>query len=206
MLAVDHDIIRRGIRTLLETRDNLQVVAEAPIPREAPASARDARPDIAILDYSIEQNGRDLVRQLKREHPCTEILIYTMRDREETIAEALQAGVRGFVLQSDTERHLFAAIDALSDHRPYFSGAVSDALLKQYLRSNPRTRVSTLTNREREVIQLIAEGKIYKQVARILDISIKTVDSHRHTAMQKLNLRTTAELVRYAVRNNIVEA
>jgi len=207
MLADDHDIIRRGVRTLLETRGNLQVVAEASTGREALAVARDVKPDIAILDYSLpELNGRDLTLELKKEHPRIEILIYTMHDREEMILEVLQAGARGFVLKSDTERHLFAAIDALSIHRPYFSGAISEALLDQYLRSKPQPTFSTLTHREREVVQLIAEGKINKQVAQILDISIKTVETHRHTAMQKLKLRTTAELVRYAIRNNIVEA
>ena len=144
MLADDHDIIRRGVRTLLETRGNLQVVAEASTGREALAVARDVKPDIAILDYSLpELNGRDLTLELKKEHPRIEILIYTMHDREEMILEVLQAGARGFVLKSDTERHLFAAIDALSIHRPYFSGAISEALLDQYLRSKPQPTFST---------------------------------------------------------------
>jgi DNA-binding NarL/FixJ family response regulator len=195
------------VRTLLETRGDLRVVAEASTGREALAMARETKPQIAIIDYSLpELNGRDLTVELKKELPKIEVLIYTMHDREEMILEVLQAGARGFVLKSDTERHLFAAIDALSVHRPYFSGAISEALLDQYLRSKPQPTFSTLTHREREVVQLIAEGKINKQVAQILDISIKTVETHRATAMQKLKLRTTAELVRYAIRNNIVEA
>jgi DNA-binding NarL/FixJ family response regulator len=207
MIADDHDIIRRGVRTLLETRGDIRVVAEASTGREALALAREHKPDIAILDYSLpELNGRDLTVELKRELPKIEVLIYTMHDREEMILEVLQAGARGFVLKSDTERHLFAAIDALSVRRPYFSGAISETLLDQYLRSKPQPTFSTLTHREREVVQLIAEGKINKQVAQILEISVKTVETHRSMAMQKLKLRTTAELVRYAIRNNIVEA
>lgn len=207
LIADDHDIIRRGVRTLLETRPNLQVVAEAATGREALILARETNPDIAVIDYSLpELNGRDLTLELKREFPRLEVLIYTMHDREDMIMEVLQAGARGFVLKSDTERHLFAAIDALSINRPYFSGTVSETLLQQYLRSKPQPAFSTLTHREREVVQLIAEGKINKQVAELLSISVKTVETHRATAMQKLKLRTTAELVRYAVRNHIVEA
>src|SRR4030095_8959094 len=131
--------------------------------------------------------------------------IYTMHDREDMILDVLQAGARGFVLKSDTERHLLSAIDALAVPRPFFSGAISETLLAQYLRSRPQPNSSTLTHREREVVQLIAEGKINKQVAQRLNTSIKTVETHRATAMQKLKVRTTADLVRYAVRNKIVE-
>jgi DNA-binding NarL/FixJ family response regulator len=206
LIADDHDIIRRGVRMLLETRPNYQVVAEAASGREALQLARDTQPDIAIVDYSLpELNGRDLTLKLRKLLPRIEILIYTMHDREDMILDVLQAGARGFVLKSDTERHLLAAIDALSIHRPFFSGSISETLLAQYLRSRPQPTSSTLTHREREVVQLIAEGKINKQVAQLLNISIKTVETHRATAMQKLKVRTTAELVRYAVRNKIVE-
>jgi DNA-binding NarL/FixJ family response regulator len=206
LIADDHDLIRRGVRTLIEQRPNWQVVAEATTGREALQLARDTVPDIAIIDYSLpELNGRDLTVELHRLLPRLEILIYTMHDREDMILDVLQAGARGFVLKSDTERHLLAAIDALSIHRPFFSGSISETLLAQYLRSRPQPTSSTLTHREREVVQLIAEGKINKQVAQLLNISIKTVETHRATAMQKLKVRTTAELVRYAVRNKIVE-
>lgn len=207
LIADDHDIIRRGVRTLLESRPDVQVVAEAASGREALVAARDTKPDIAIIDYSLpELNGRDLTLELKRELPRLEVLIYTMHDREDMIMEVLQAGARGFVLKSDSEKHLFAAVDALAINRPYFSGTVSETLLQQYLRSAPQPAFTTLTHREREVVQLIAEGKINKQVADLLNISVKTVETHRAAAMQKLKLRTTADLVRYAVRNHIVEA
>lgn len=207
LIADDHDIIRRGVRALLETRSDLQVVAEASTGREALAAARETLPDIAIIDYSLpELNGYDLTVTMKRELPRTEILIYTMYDRESMILGALRAGARGFILKSETEEHLFAAINALAIHRPYFSGGVSETLLDQFLSTKPETALGTLTRREREVVQLIAEGKLNKEIARLLEISIKTVETHRATAMHKLKLRTTAELVRYAVRNSIIEA
>ena len=207
LIADDHDVIRRGVRALLETRPNLQIVAEASDGREALAAARETEPDIAIIDYSIpELNGYELTVSLKREVPRVEILIYTMYDRESMILDVLRAGARGFILKSETEEHLFAAINALSIHRPYFSGAVSEALLEQFLKTKPQTALSALTHREREVVQLIAEGKINKEIAGLLDISVKTVETHRATAMHKLRLRTTADLVRYAVRNSIIEA
>lgn len=205
LIADDHDIIRRGVRTLLETRADLRVVVEASSGREALEAARDSSPDIAIIDYSLpELNGRDLTFKLRKMLPRLEVLIFTMHDQEEMIRDVLQAGARGFVLKSDTERHLFAAIDALAAHRPYFSGAISETLLTQYLRGNPQTTISTLTHREREVVQLIAEGKINKQVAQILGISVKTVETHRSLLMERLNLHDVAGLVRYAIRVGLV--
>jgi DNA-binding NarL/FixJ family response regulator len=207
MIVDDHDAVRRGLRALIETRPNLQVVAEASDGREAIAAAHEASPDIAILDYSLpELNGLNLTLSLKREFPRLEVLIYTMHDREEMIMDVLRAGARGFVLKSDTELHLLAALDALAIHRPYFSGAVSETLLDQFLKSKPNLNSSTLTHREREVVQMIAEGRINKEIAELLSISVKTVETHRATAMHKLKLRTTADLVRYAVRNSIIEA
>jgi DNA-binding NarL/FixJ family response regulator len=205
LIADDHDIVRRGVRTLLEQRPNLKVVADAATGLAAVKAARETSPDIAIIDFMLpELNGRDLTIELRKICPDIEVLIYSMHEREDMISDVLQAGARGFVLKSDTEQHLLAAVDALSVHRPYFSGPISETLLNQFLSSQSSPNLSALTHREREVVQLIAEGKINKQVAYLLDISIKTVETHRATAMQKLNLRTTAELVRYAVRNNIV--
>jgi len=206
LIVDDHDAVRRGVRQLLESKPYYQVVAEAPDGRTALALARECRPDIAILDYSIpELNGFDLAHALKREFPRIEILVYTMHDREEIIMDVLRAGVRGFVLKSDTEKHLLAALDALSIHRSYFSGAISDALLNQFLESKPASLASSLTHREREVVQQVAEGRINKEIAQRLSISVKTVETHRASAMRKLKLRTTADLVRYAVRNQLIQ-
>lgn len=206
MIVDDHDAVRRGVRQLVETKPYYQVVGEASDGRSALDVAREATPDIIILDYSLpEMNGLDLAHLLRREFPRLEILLYTMHDREEIIIDVLRAGVRAFVLKSDTERHLIAALDALSIHRPYFSGAISETLLERFLESKPQGS-SSLTHREREVVQQIAEGRINKEVAEVLSISIKTVETHRASAMHKLKLRTTADLVRYAIRNNIIQA
>ncbi|MCX8474654.1 MAG: response regulator transcription factor [Sphingomonas sp.] len=205
LIADDHDVVRRGVRMLLETRPNLHIVAEASNGRMALEEARSTQPDIAVIDYSLpELNGLDLTAALKRENPRMEVLVYTMHEREDLVLEVLRAGARGYVLKSDTEKHLLAAIDALSIHRPYFSGVISETLLERFLDSSPHAQ-ATLTHREREVVQLIAEGKINKEVGYILNISVKTVETHRASAMHKLKLRTTAELVRFAVRNNIIE-
>ena len=207
IIVDDHDAIRRGVRQLLETKPYYQIVGEAPDGRSGLELAREVRPDIAIVDYSIpELNGLDLSHALKREFPRIEILLYTMHDREEIIMAVLRAGVRGFILKSDAERHLIAALDALSIHRPYFSGAISDALLHQFLDSKPQALASSLTHREREIVQQVAEGRINKEIAQRLNISVKTVETHRASAMRKLKLRTTADLVRYAVRNQLIQA
>ena len=207
IIVDDHDAIRRGVRQLVETKPYYQVAGEAKDGRSALELAKQTRPDIAIIDYSVpELNGLDLSHALRRELPRIEILLYTMHDREEIVMEVLRAGVRGFVLKSDTEEHLLAALDALSIHRPYFSGAISDTLLSQFLESKPNELASSLTHREREVVQQVAEGRINKEIAVTLHISVKTVETHRASAMRKLKLRTTADLVRYAVRNQLIQA
>jgi DNA-binding NarL/FixJ family response regulator len=191
---------------LLENEPYFEVVGEAADGRTALELAREVKPDIAILDYSIpEMNGLDLSHALKRELPRIEILLYTMHDREEIVLDVLQAGVRGFVLKSEAETHLIQALQALSIHRPYFSGAISDALLDQFLESRPHALASSLTHREREIVQQVAEGRINKEIAWRLNISVKTVETHRASAMRKLKLRTTADLVRYAVRNQLIQ-
>lgn len=206
MIVDDHDAIRRGVRQLIETKPYFQIVGEAADGRTGLKVAKDTRPDIAVLDYSIpELNGLDLAHALKREFQHIEILLYTMHDREEIIMDVLRAGVRGFILKSDAEKHLLAALDSLSVHRSYFSGAVSDTLLNQFLETKPHTQASSLTHREREVVQQVAEGRINKEIAARLSISLKTVETHRASAMRKLKLRTTADLVRYAVRNQLVQ-
>jgi len=206
LIVDDHDAVRRGVRQLLEATPYYQVVGEASNGRTALQVARETRPDIAILDYSIpDLNGLDLSHALKHEFPRLEILIYTMHDREEIVMDVLRAGVRAFVLKSDAEKHLVAALDALAIHRSYFSGAISDALLTQFLETKSSSLASVLTHREREIVQQVAEGRINKEIAHRLNISIKTVETHRASAMRKLKLRTTADLVRYAVRNQLIQ-
>ena len=206
IIVDDHEAIRRGVRQIVETKPYYQVVGETGDGRSALEMAKDVRPDIAIIDYSIpELNGLDLSHALKRQNPKIEILLYTMHDREEIVMDVLRAGVRGFVLKSDTEKHLLAALDALAIHRPYFSGAISETLLGQFLESKTTEMASSLTHREREIVQQVAEGRINKEIAARLSISIKTVETHRASAMRKLKLNTTADLVRYAVRNQLIQ-
>jgi DNA-binding NarL/FixJ family response regulator len=207
MIVDDHDTVRRGVRQLVETKPYYKVVGESADGRSALELAKEAKPDIAVIDYSIpELNGLGMAQVLKRLLPRIEILLYTMHDREEIILEVLRAGVRGFVLKSDPERHLLAALDSLSIHRPYFSPTVSEILLEKCLQSKPQLNPGSLTQREREIVQQIGEGKVNKQIANVLNISVKTVETHRASAMHKLKLRTTADLVRYAIRNNIIQA
>lgn len=207
VLADDHEAIRVGVRTVLSAHPDWRIVGEASDGREALEIIRSVRPDIAILDYSLPMmNGLELTRAIKKELPRTDILIFTMHDREDVLADLLTAGARGYLLKSDASKHLIAAVEALAIHRPYFSGNVSQTLLDRFVEMAARdTSATALTPREREIVQLIAEGHLNKEVAAILGLSIKTVETHRAAAMHKLDLNSTADLVRYAVRNNIIE-
>jgi DNA-binding NarL/FixJ family response regulator len=218
LIADDHEIVRRGLRAILETQKDWTVVAEAVTGRQAIDQAREHPPDIAILDIGMpELNGLEATRQILKLLPQTEVLILTMHESEQIVREVLAAGARGYVLKSDAGRDLVAAVEALRDHRTFFSSKISDMLLTSYLRqpergnnnsSEPSTEPSgrsRLTAREREIVQLLAEGKSNKEVAQMLNISIKTAETHRTNIMNKLDLRSITELVRYAVRNNIVE-
>ena len=208
-MADDHGIVRRGLRTLIEAQAGWEVCAEASNGREAVEKAEELRPDIAILDLGMpELNGLDAASQILKESPQTEVLILTMHQSEKVVAEVLKAGARGFVLKSDADQNLVAAIDALLQHKPFLSSNVTDMILSDYLNGRgdtirePRTRV---TAREREIIQLLAEGKSNKEVASALDISTRTVETHRAHIMHKLGLAAFGDLVRYAIRNNIVQ-
>lgn len=214
LIADDHEIVRRGLRAILETQKDWSVVAEAVTGRQAIDQARDHPPDIAILDIGMpELNGLEATRQILKLLPQTEVLILTMHESEQIVREVLAAGARGYVLKSDAGRDLVAAVEALRDHRTFFSSKISDMLLTSYLRQPERSNNETaesggrsrLTAREREIVQLLAEGKSNKEVAQMLNISIKTAETHRTNIMNKLDLRSITELVRYAVRNNIVE-
>jgi DNA-binding NarL/FixJ family response regulator len=207
LIVDDHDALRRGIRALIESRPNLTVVGEASNGRGALEEARRCAPDLVIVDYMMpELNGIDLTLNLKEEWPRLQVLIYTMRDQESLVTEALRAGARGFVNKAESEQHLLAALDALAAGRPYFSGTVSEIILQKHLQRGPEPKnMSALTSRERQVVQLVCQGMNNKLIARELDLSIKTVETHRAHAMHKLNCRTVADLVRYGARNGLVE-
>ncbi len=203
LIADDHEIVRLGIRSILEAQPNWEVVAEAADGKQAIARAIETRPDVAIIDYSLPIiNGIEVTRQLHSRLAATEVLIFTMHDTEMLVDELLKAGARGYLLKSDANHYLVQAVEAVAAHKPFFTDQVSEILLHSYRTSR---RPSILTPREREVVQLIAEGCTSKQIAHILSISLKTVESHRSAVMHKLNLSSSASLVRYAVRNKFVE-
>ena len=205
LIADDHDVVRSGLRRIVEAQPNWQVVAEAGDGKEAVQKALETKPDVAIIDYSLPLiNGAEATRQIRSVLPRTEVLIFTMHDNETLIGELLKAGARGYLVKTDAQRHLIGAIEALAAHKPFFTGKVSEALLDSFLLGPARDR-SALTHRERGVVQLVAEGYTNKQIAGLLDSSLKTVETHRAAIMRKLNLTSPAALVRYAIRNQIVE-
>src|SRR5436190_5217891 len=206
LIADDHDIVRSGLRTILEAQPNWEVVGEAADGKEAISMAVETQPDIAVLDHSLPlANGIEVTREIRARLPRTEILIFTMHDNEMIFQELLKAGARGYLLKSDAKHHLIRAIEALAMHKPFFTGKASELLLHSF-RSRPGREASTLTDRERGVVQLIAAGHTNKQVANALGIGLKTVETHRATVMRKLNLSSSANLVRYAIRNKLAEA
>ena len=208
LIADDHPIFRRGLRALLENRNGWTVEAEAGDGYEAIDAALRIQPDIAIIDDAMPRmNGVESARRIRARLPKTEICLLTDSEEESVIAHALPVGVRGFVLKSDAEKEILLAVDALSRRRPYFSRVASESLLDHFVKHiGLPQKIDLLTPREREVVQLVAEGLSNKQVGRQLHLSIKTVETHRGAAMRKAGLSSTADLVRYAVRNHLVHA
>ena len=205
LIADAHAVVRRGIKVLVEAQGCYHVVAEAADGHEALRLAKETGPSIAILDFSLPQlNGVELTHQIRRACPRTEILIYTHHHQEDIVLEALRAGARGFILKDEPDHQIVAALESLSLRRAFFSERVSEVLLEQILQTDPEVVQGGLTHRERQVVQLIAEGRSNKQVGFRLGISVKTVETHRASVMHKLNLRTTADLVRYAIRHRII--
>ena len=198
--------MRRGVRSLLEQQKNWRVVGEAADGRSALRLISETKPDIVVIDYMLPNlNGVDVAREIKQNSFKAEVLLFTTIERESAFAEALHAGVRGYLLKSESAECLVEAVEAVSRKIPYFSGVVNERLLSNFIeRAQDHGTKSVLTPREREIVQLVAEGQSNKQAAYTLGISIKTVESHREAAMAKLHLRSTAELVRYAVRNDMV--
>jgi DNA-binding NarL/FixJ family response regulator len=209
LIADDHDIVRRGIRSLIEARPEWEVCDEAHSGREAVAKAEERKPDIVILDVSMpELNGLEAARRIKKVSPNSEILILSVHYSDQLIKEILDAGVRGFVVKSDSDRDLVIAVESLANHKPFFTSMATEVMLMNFQRpaSAPISGVRTrLTSREREIVQLLSEGKSSKEVASSLGISVKTAETHRANIMRKLEIHSVSELVRYAVRNQIIE-
>jgi DNA-binding NarL/FixJ family response regulator len=207
LIADDHEIVRKGVRDVIEANPFWEVCAEASDGQQALDLALQEKPDIAVLDVSLPTlNGVALTRRLRKECPSVRVLLFTMHDDEETMSSGLAAGARAYVLKSDSGSNLEAAISALSTNRLYFSWPVSELLLDAAMTERKRSKLESFTIRELEIAQLIAEGNGNKQIARMLDISIKTVESHRAAAMRKAGTRTAAEFVRFAIKHNVIQA
>jgi DNA-binding NarL/FixJ family response regulator len=209
LIADDHEVARKGIRFLLENHVGWEVCGEAADGREAVACARELKPDVFLLDIGMPNlNGLDAARQILAMMPDARILILTVHDSEQVIREVLAAGARGFLLKSDAGRDLVAAVEALQYRRTFFTSKVAQMMIEGYLRPNDERGASercVLTPREREVVQLVAEGKTTKEVATALSLSVKTAETHRTNLMRKLDLHSIADLTLYAVRNGIVQ-
>lgn len=210
LIADDHEVARKGIRCLLENHAGWEVCGEARDGREAVTYAGELKPDVFLMDIGMPNlNGLDAARQILAINPEARILILTVHDSEQVVREVLAAGARGFLLKSDAGRDLVAAVEALQHRRTFFTSKVAQMMLDGYLRpqddSSSTSDQRILTPREREVIQLVAEGKTTKEIAAALHLSVKTAETHRTNLMRKLDLHSVADLTLYAVRNGIVQ-
>lgn len=204
LLADDHVLVRQGLKSLLE-REGFQVVAEASDGQAALDHARSLQPDIAVVDISMPtSNGLDAAREMRLSCPRTKTILLTQHEEEHYISDAVEAGVKGYVLKSQAATDLIHAIRQVTRGEVYLSPRISGALMEVY-RSRSQRPKDPLTTRERQVLQLIAEGKSTKDVACVLGISVKTAESHRTRLMRKLDIHETASLVLYAVRRGIVQ-
>lgn len=207
LIADDHSLVRRGLRSVLEAQTEWIVCGEAQDGREAVKLALKLRPDIVLLDVTMpELNGLDATRQIYRRLPGTPILILTMHESEELCGEAIQAGASGCVLKSDSPRQLLAAVEAVAAGGKYFTRPTGHATQSGGQRLGGGPVLPRLSAREREIVQLLAEGHTSKEIASRLGIAFKTVDAHRTNIMRRLNVHAVADLVRYAVRERIIQA
>jgi DNA-binding NarL/FixJ family response regulator len=211
LVVDDHAVVRRGVRALLESRPGWEICGEAVDGQDAIRKAADLKPDIVVLDISLPGlNGLEATSRILKESPKSEVLILTMHHSEELAQQVIKAGARGYVLKSDADQSLVAAIDKLSQHQTFFTSRVAEFVLDSGARGeNERLAVEDpsrrMTSRERQIVQLVAEARSTKEVASHLGISVKTVEAHRTNIMRKLRLRSVSELVRYAIRNGIVQ-
>ncbi len=209
LVADDHEVVRRGLCSLLESQPGWQICGEASDGRDLLKKVSELKPDIIVLDVSMPNlNGLEATRQILKTNPKAKILVLTLHDSDRLIHEVLTAGASGFVLKSDAARDLVAAVESLRQNKTYFTSKVASMVLNGFLKGGPGAvlngTVSPLTSREREIVQLLSEGKSAKEVAVALNISVKTAETHRSNIMRKLGLHSISELVLYAVRNNIV--
>jgi len=209
LLADDHGVVRKGLRFILERQAGMEVVGEAGDGREAIRLAETSEPDIVIMDIAMPLlNGIDATAQMVKRNPSLGVIILSMHSDEDYLLSALNAGAKGYLLKDSAEVDLVRAIQAVHRGTPFFSPEIARTMLEDYVRflqqRNLQDSYELLTEREREVLQLLAEGKSNKEVATILNVSVYTIDTHRTHLMQKLNLHNTAEVVLYAVRKKII--
>jgi DNA-binding NarL/FixJ family response regulator len=207
LIADDHEVVRRGIRTLLENRPEWEVCGEAATGREAIESARKLCPDLVLIDVSMpDMDGFEAIPQILDVCPGAKILVLTMHDSGEIATKALAAGASGLVLKSDAAHDLVMAVKALAKGKPFLSPAVTKIILGQLIKSGKaEPSPSELTSRELEVLKLLAQGRSHKEIAFDLDISVKTVDTHCTNIMRRLNLHTLSELIHFAIRHKLVD-
>ena len=211
LVADDHEVVRKGVVQILASQPAFEVVSEVDTGRAAVAEAQRLKPDVMVMDIMMpELNGLEATRQIMKTLPNASVLILSMHQSEELIREVLASGARGYVLKSDAGRDLVAGVTALSQNRPFFTTSVSEIVLDGFLRTGQTRRSSNdeggrLSAREREIVQLLAEGNTNKEVASRLNLGVKTVETHRSHIMQKLGLSSVSDLVRYAIRNKMVD-
>jgi DNA-binding NarL/FixJ family response regulator len=211
LIADDHEMIRRGLRDLLERHEGWEVCAEAVNGREAVELAKSLPPHVVVLDLAMpDLNGFEATRRIKQALPNTEVLIFSVHEADDFVRDALEAGALGYLLKSDAALHITAAVEAVAQHKPYFTSSVSKTLLRTYVaaaraRSEAVSAVNQLTAREREMVQLLSEGHSTRGASVRLGISAKTAETHRTRLMAKLGFHSIAELVRFAIRHNMIE-
>jgi DNA-binding NarL/FixJ family response regulator len=210
LLADDHDLMRQGVRALLESHANFEICGEAKNGQEAVDKAIVLRPNVAVLDISMpEMSGLDAARQIRNQVPETQILIFTVHDTDSLVRDVLDAGAHGYILKTDAADHLIAAVEAIAQHDLYFSAGISkfviDSLIKSPENESGPLPELPLTVRETEIVRLLAHGASNKEVAGSLFISVRTVETHRRTILRKLEITSVAELVRYAIRYRLVK-
>jgi len=209
LLADDHGVVRKGLRFILEQQPTMEVVGEASSGREAVQLAGELSPAVIVMDIAMPMlNGIEAAAQILKKHPQIGIIMLSMYSDEGYLVRALSAGARGYLLKDAAEADLVRAIDAVAQGKPFFSPAIAQTLLEDYMRTlnqkGLQDSYDLLTPREKEVLQLLAEGKTNKEVSGLLDLSLYTIETHRTNLMQKLGLHNTAELVLYAVRKKII--
>jgi DNA-binding NarL/FixJ family response regulator len=211
LVADDHEVVRQGMRALLEVHPGWEVCAEAANGREAIELAKQTKPDVVVMDLSMpELNGLEATREIVKALPKTEVLILTLHESEQLVRRVVESGARAYVLKSDAGRSLVEGVAALSRHKGFFSSNVATLVVESHLKdgtSTGRTKRNgdLLTPREREVVQLLAEGKSNKEIAVTLGLSVHTAETHRSNIMRKLGTHSLSGLIRYALRNKIVQ-